>query len=181
MTTLRFPIMLIAIAILAMPLAAQMPASAPANPLSTSAKAAYMQVQGYILRSAEKMPEADYAFAPTPEVRTFGRLIGHVADAQNMFCSLAKGEARPEVRVEKTKTTKAELIEALKASNALCDSAFEGLTNAKAAGMVKMFGSERPLLSVLWMNTSHDNEHYGNIVTYMRLKGLVPASSEPRK
>jgi uncharacterized damage-inducible protein DinB len=173
--------MLIAIAILAVPLAAQMPAGAPANPLSSSAKAAYMQVQGYILQSAEKMPEADYAFAPTPEVRTFGRLIGHVADAQNMFCSLAKGAARPAVQVEKTKTTKAELIEALKASNAVCDSAFEGLTDEKAAGMVKMFRGEMPMLTALWMNTSHDNEHYGNIVTYMRLKGLVPASTAARQ
>jgi uncharacterized damage-inducible protein DinB len=108
-------------------------------------------------------------------------LIGHVADAQFMICAAAKGVPRPEVQVEKTKTTKADLVAALKESDAFCDSVFADLTDAKAAEPVKMFGRERARLTVLNMNTSHSNEHYGNIVTYMRIKGLVPPSSEPRQ
>jgi uncharacterized damage-inducible protein DinB len=137
-------------------------------------------VRNNIARAAEKMPEENYAFKPVPEVRSFGQLVGHVADAQYMICAMAKGVARPEVQVEKTKTTKADLVAALKEANAFCDGAFADLTDVKAAEAVKMFGRERTRLAVLNMNTSHDNEHYGNIVTYMRIKGLVPPSSEPR-
>lgn len=176
MNTLRFT----AISLLMLPLGlAQQPAAT--NPLSSEARGAWEGVRNNVLRAAEKMPEENYAFKPVPEVRSFGQLIGHVADAQLSFCSGAKGVPRPAVQVEKTKTTKADLVAALKDSDALCDGVFTDLTDAKAAEPVKVFGRERARLSVLYMNTGHSNEHYGNIVTYMRIKGLVPPSSEPRQ
>lgn len=175
MKTLQFTA--ISLVMLSLPGLAQQ--AATTNPLSSEARAAWEGVRNNVLRAAEKMPEENYAFKPVPEVRSFGQLIGHVADAQFSICSPAKGMPRPEVQVEKTKTTKADLLAWLKDSDALCDSAFTDLTDAKAVEPVK-FGRERARLTVLNMNTSHSNEHYGNIVTYMRLKGLVPPSSEPR-
>jgi uncharacterized damage-inducible protein DinB len=170
---------LVAISLLLLPLLALAQQGA-ANPLSSDARAAWEGVRNNVTRAAEKMPEESYAFKPVPEVRSFGQLVGHVADAQYMICAAAKGVARPDVQVEKTKTTKADLVAALKESNAFCEGAFADLTDVKAAETVKMFGRERTRLAVLNMNTSHDNEHYGNMVTYMRIKGLVPPSSEPR-
>ena len=126
------------------------------------------------------MPEADYGFQPTPEVRTFGRLVGHVADAQFGMCSSVLGEKPPMSGIEKSKTSKADLVEALKASSEFCDKAYDGLADAQAAEMVKMFGRDRSKLGVLYFNIAHDNEHYGNMVTYMRIKGMVPPSSERR-
>ena len=148
---------------------------------SGAAKAHFGQIKGLIIRSAEKMAEADYAYKPTPDVRSFGQLVGHVADAQYTFCAAVAGEKSPSPGVEKTKTTKADLVAAIKESGAYCDKVYGALTDGNANDNVKFFGGERSKLNVLQFNTMHDYEHYGNMVTYMRLKGLVPPSSEPKK
>ena len=150
------------------------------NPFSTFNKYAYEHVKGILLASAEKVPEADYKFKPTPEVRSFGQIIGHVADAQYLFCSMALGEKNPAPKVEETKTSKADLIAALKAAFVYCDKAYDGMTDASGAEMVQMFGNPTPKLGVLEVNLVHSMEHYGNLVTYMRLKNIVPPTSEPK-
>ncbi len=150
--------------------------STPAGDL----KAMWSSVSNNVVRSAEKMPEENYAFKPAPEVRSFGQILGHVADAQYMICATAKGEKREPAQVEKTKTTKADLTAALKESAAYCDAVYSGLTEAKMAETVKMFGRERTRFGALMMNVNHTMEHYGNLVTYLRMKGQVPPSSERR-
>lgn len=141
---------------------------------------------GYVLAAAQQMPESSYAFKPTPEVRSFGQLIAHVANAHQLICAMALGQQPVEV----APTTKAALIAALEASNALCVKAyamsdaesFKPLNDVAAKAWVATgFGEPRTRLYALMMNAWHDNEHYGNIVTYMRLKGMVPPSSQPRK
>ena len=151
------------------------------NPLSASTKGLYTMAKNNIVRGAEKMPEENFAYKPTPEVRSFGQLIGHVADANYGFCSAVLGEQAPVRGIEKSKTTKPDLVQALKDSFAYCDKAYDGMTDAAAAQKIKFFGQERPKLTVLNFNNMHDYEHYGNMVTYLRLKGIVPPSSEPRR
>lgn len=146
--------------------------------LAGGARAMQTQIKTNVQRSAEKMAEENYAFKPTPEVRSFGELLGHIADAQYLFCSAAMGEKNPAPNIEKTKKTKADLSSALKDAFAYCDKAYTALTDANASEAVKFFGNERTKMNVLSFNTMHTFEHYGNIVTYMRLKGLVPPSSE---
>ncbi|MBI3208816.1 MAG: DinB family protein [Candidatus Solibacter usitatus] len=150
------------------------------NPLSTETKGLYDQIKANVIKAADKMPEENYSFKPTPEVRSFAQLIGHVADAQYLFCSPVKGETRTPPGVEKSKTSKAELTAALKEAFAYCDAAYGAMTDAEIVKTAKFFGRERTKLNILNFNASHNNEHYGNIVTYMRLKGLVPPSSEGR-
>jgi uncharacterized damage-inducible protein DinB len=150
------------------------------NPLSTETKGMYESIRNNITRSADKMPEENFAFKPVPEVRSFAQLIGHIADAQYLFCSAVKGEKNPALGIEKTKSSKADLVSALKEAFAYCDAAYTAMTDQSAMEMVKFFGRERSKLNVLNFNSSHNNEHYGNIVTYMRIKGLVPPSSEGR-
>lgn len=149
--------------------------------LSGGAKALQTQTKRAIIAAAEKMPEAEYGFAPTDGVRTFGKLVGHVADAQYLFCSAASGQTNPALGIEKSKTAKAELVEALKTAFAYCDKALDSLTDANAGEAVKFFGGERTRLNVYSFSAMHNYEHYGNMVTYMRIKGLVPPTSEPRK
>jgi uncharacterized damage-inducible protein DinB len=161
-------------------------AQAPSgNPLRDGARRTYDIVKGYITRAAEKMPEEHYAFKPTPDVRSFGQLIGHIADASYGFCSAVTGEKPPmggfDGSLEKKTTTKADLQKVLASAFAYCDKAYTATTDSTATVMVKGFWGELPKLSVLDFNTAHDFEHYGNIVTYMRLKNIVPPSSEPRK
>ena len=149
-----------------------------ANPFSAFNKAAYARLKGIMLASAEKMPEESYSFKPTDAVRSYGQLVGHLADAQYLFCSMAMGEKNPSPGIEKTKTSKADLIAALKEAEAYCDKAYDTMTDASGAQMVKLFGNDTPKLDVLVVNNMHNMEHYGNMVTYMRMKNIVPPTSE---
>ena len=156
----------------------QGPAAAPANPITASEKGIYSFVSNAVIGAAQKMPEENYGFKPTPEVRSFGQLVGHVADASYMFCSQAVGEANPNKNIEKTKTTKADLVAAVKDAVAYCNNAFDSMTDAKGSEMVKLFNFNLARLTLLSLNTAHTDEHYGNMVTYLRLKGIVPPTSE---
>jgi uncharacterized damage-inducible protein DinB len=149
------------------------------NPTSNAMKMAFGMVRGVITRSADKVPENLYSYKPTDEVRSFGQLVGHVADAQYMFCSIASGEKSPvSESIEKSKTSKADLVQALKDAFSYCDNVYNSMTDAKGTEMVKFFGRDVDKLGMLSFNNMHDYEHYGNMVTYMRLKNIVPPSSE---
>jgi uncharacterized damage-inducible protein DinB len=150
----------------------------PANPITASEKGFYGFVSGAVVGAAQKMPEENYSFKPTPEVRSFGQLVGHVADASYAFCSQATGEAPPVKDIEKTKTSKADLVAALQGGVAYCNKAFDSMTDAKGSEIVKLFNFNIAKLTVLSINTAHTDEHYGNMVTYLRLKGIVPPTSE---
>ena len=154
------------------------PAAPPANPITVSEKGLYSFVSSAVIRAAEKMPEENYSFRPTPEVRSFGQLVGHVADANYMFCSQAAGETNPMKDIEKTKTSKADLVSAIKGAVAYCNKTFDGMTDAKGSEMVKLMNFDFAKLTLLSLNTAHTDEHYGNMVTYLRMKGIVPPTSE---
>jgi hypothetical protein len=147
------------------------------NRLSEEVKAAYQPLKLNILNAAEKMPDSEYGFRPTMEVRTFGQLIAHVAEAQMAICGVAKG-LPPKRGDAAPKTAKAELIAALKASNEFCDGAYNAMTDQDGAEIVKTPFGPKPKLGVLTFNSEHDAESYGTIAVYLRLKGIVPPSSE---
>jgi uncharacterized damage-inducible protein DinB len=147
--------------------------------LSAANRQLYGMAKSNVVKSAENMPEENYSFKPTPEVRSFGQLVGHVSDANYTFCSAVLGEKSPVSGIEKGKTSKADLVAAVKASFEYCDKAYE-LPESDIAQKVTFFGQERPKLTILEFNNMHDMEHYGNMVTYLRLKNLVPPSSAQR-
>ena len=150
------------------------------DPAVASILPLYEATRGWIVAAAEQVPEETYKFQPTPEVRSFGQLIGHLAGAQYLFCSTANGEENPnKTDYEKTVTGKAELVAALKAGFAYCDKAYQ-MSGPKVMEETKLFGMTGSRLWVLNFNTVHNGEHYGNIVTYMRLNKLVPPSSQPQ-
>ncbi|MEJ2215777.1 MAG: DinB family protein [Gemmatimonadota bacterium] len=149
------------------------------NGAVASSKALFEVVKGYLVASAEQMPEEKYGYKPTPEVRSFGQIIGHVANSQYGFCSTALGEKPPVTEDMEKRTTKASLVQGLKDAFAYCEKAY-AMSDAAAAATTKLFGADRSRLFVLVFNVSHDFEHYGNLVTYMRLNGMVPPSSQPR-
>jgi uncharacterized damage-inducible protein DinB len=153
-------------------------ASAPVSGVGTAAQT-WQGNMKWITMAADQMSEADYAYKPISTVRSFGQLIGHVAGSQLMFCAAAMGEApRAEGDIEKTVTTKAGLVAALKESNEYCAKAYK-MTDQQASGMTKLFGQDYTRMYALMLNSTHIAEHYGNIVTYMRMKSMVPPSSQP--
>ena len=142
--------------------------------LKTQAEA----VRSLVLRTAEKVPEDLYGFKPTPDVRSLGAVLGHIADGNNLLCGAADTGKTVADQSNEKKTTRADLIAALKASYAACDKVFAATTDANAATPIDLFGQKQTRLGILAFNNSHMWEHYGNLVTYMRLKNIVPPSSE---
>jgi uncharacterized damage-inducible protein DinB len=157
-----------------------MPALAQSNALASALVTMNAGVARNIVEAAEKMPEADYAFQPAPDqsVRSFGGFVGHLANANFSYCSRVKGEASPNKENFEEVTDKAKLVAGLKASTEYCAAVYKAQTDASLSEMVAMGRSQQPKGQILVQNISHNNEHYGNLVTYMRLKGMVPPSTE---
>jgi hypothetical protein len=162
--------------VLALPAAAQ-----TADPISDAIRQGWNNAKGNLQQSAELMPEPDYGFKPTESVRTFGQILAHVAGANYVFCAAAKGEKTPfsEDHFEKNAKTKADIVKAVNDSVAYCDGAYKALTDRSATESVTrpFGGGTAPRASPLIGNTGHVQEHYGNLVTYFRIKGMVPPSS----
>jgi uncharacterized damage-inducible protein DinB len=149
------------------------------NPVSTDLRNDFKGIKGFFIRAAEKMPEASYSFRPSPDVRTFGQVVAHVADDQYNLCAPAKGETRKAAytAIEDTLSKKAELVTALKEAFAYCDGAYNALTDASAGDQTKSDKGRSKFGTLNW-NLWHTWEHYGNIVVYLRMNGLVPPTSE---
>ena len=153
---------------------------APANPLITVSKGIYAYTNGNILRSADKIPDDMWSYQPTKEVRTVAQMFAHIADGQYEFCGVVAEGNSVQKGIEKSAKTKAEIVAALKDGIAYCNAAYAKLTDADAATMVSFFGMKVTKLAIMDFNIAHNMEHYGNLVTYMRIKGIVPPSSEAR-
>lgn len=156
-------------------------AVAQVNRFAADGKAMLQIVKGNILKSPDKMPGENFTFRASADVRTYAQILAHIADSNFNICAMAKGEKRERSTVEKTVTDREGIVKALQESFTYCEGAWDAMTDTKAAETVKFIGGERTRLAVMNFNTMHDFEHYGNLVTYMRLKGIVPPSSEPRQ
>jgi uncharacterized damage-inducible protein DinB len=162
------------------------PPAGPTEPLSRAIYGMYNAIKRNLTESADKVPEADYPFQPTKDVRNFTQIFAHIANSQFSICAGPKGEANPNKDdFEKTALTKAAVVKALADSFAYCDTVYSTLTDAKAMELIKAGQNQVPRARGLISNIAHDNEHSGNLVTMMRLKGMVPPSTErmqmPRK
>jgi uncharacterized damage-inducible protein DinB len=131
-----------------------------------------------ITKTAEMLDDDMYAYRPAVSVRTAGQLLAHIANSQYFFCSTAAGSENPmSENIEETATTKEAIIAALKASMAYCTQVYTDMTDAQGAEMRSFFGNEMAASALLAFNTAHNYEHYGNLVTYMRINGITPPSS----
>ena len=165
--------------------AQQKPAAPNSNPITSALRDAWDGAKRNFRRSADVMPEAKYSFKPVDSVRSYGAILAHVAGAGYEFCSAAKGEKTPhaEDEFEKNAKSKADIVKALDGSIAYCDEVYKTLDDKKAAEMVggAFGGPQGARAANLIGNTNHFNEHYGNLVTYLRINGLVPPSSAPQR
>ena len=159
---------------------AQTPVVSAQNPYTAAAKVQFDMIKANLAKTAAKVGEENYSFKPTPDVRSLGEILGHVADANFMICSAAAGEKPPQGGFEK-KAAKADIVKGLNDSIAYCDKVIASMDDAKGAVTAQFFTGPTPKLAIINFNVGHCNEHYGNLVTYMRLKGIVPPSSEPSK
>lgn len=166
-----------ALTLLPLPVSAQSTAD---NSFTGAIRDQLEMIKAPIIRTAEKVPEELYVFRPTSDVRSFAQLIGHIADGNHTLCGLAVGMKPGSTNIEATVTTKNGLQKALADSFSFCESIVAKMDDKKGAEVIKTFLGMQPRLMVLAFANSHANEHYGNLVTYMRLKGIVPPTSEPK-
>lgn len=141
------------------------------------ARNVHEMVRGYIMASATGAPEELYAYRPTDEVRSFGELLGHIGNASFMLCSAALGESSPATGNLEEASNKEALVAGLQAAFEYCDRAYTELSPEQLAEEVSLFGMSGDRLWVLIFNAAHNWEHYGNLVTYLRMNGIVPPSS----
>ena len=146
------------------------------NPLIAEAKQMYTSAKTNVLGSAEKMPDENYSYKPTPEVRSFAEVIGHITTSQMGACAAVAGDTSPASAT--AKTSKSEVVAALQQSFAECDKAFDSMNETTAMQMISSRRGQRSKLGMLIGIASHDNEQYGIMTVYLRLKGLVPPASE---
>ncbi|HEX5068574.1 MAG TPA: DinB family protein [Vicinamibacterales bacterium] len=165
------------------PVAAQTRAGV-AQPVSDAVRAQWESAKKNIHDSAVDVAEPVYSYSPVPgTVRTFGQIVAHVAGANYEFCSAARGEKAPKSEdAFDSLATKPAIVKAWDESVAYCDAAFKSLTDKTAVEMIDMpfGGGKGTRMAALLGNVGHLNEHYGNLVTYMRLKGIVPPTSRGR-
>ena len=151
--------------------------------LAGSAKAMHAMIRRDLAEAAENMPADEYAFRPTPQVRSFGQIIGHVVDANFFFCSQAAGEKSAATVDHEQITDKAGLVKALNDSLVYCDRVYAATTDVnfvqplQIANVVGTGSTNTVRGAVLLYNIAHNYEHYGNLAVYMRLKGHVPPST----
>ena len=154
------------------------PQLASAQAVTSSLLGLYQITKDNIVASAQMLEEDMYAFRPTDEVRSMGQLFAHVAGAQYAFCSAAAGESNPMTEnFEQTRTTKASIVEALELGFGYCEGVYARMTDDMGGQSVTFFGGPNTAFGVLAFNSAHNYEHYGNLVTYMRLNGITPPSS----
>jgi hypothetical protein len=147
--------------------------------VAADAQRSYAALKTNILKAADKMPAESYSYRPTPDIRTFARVVNHVTEAQLHSCGAVNGTA-PEslTKVPPETADKATIVAALQASFAECDKTFAGLTDSNLLQTFTVGPSTRARISFAWATVSHDNEQYATLSLYMRLKGLTPPSSE---
>jgi uncharacterized damage-inducible protein DinB len=179
----KYAIATMLIAALVAPLAAlahDKPAAAEeGSPFTRHQQGIYGSVGKIFIESAKKMPEAALTYKPVDSVRTFAEILGHAAASQYFFCSIIRGESRPAPKLDAKTASREELIAAVETAFAYCDEAYADLTDASGAAPVKFMNDEMPKLTLLGVNNMHLMEHYGNLVTYMRMNGIVPPTSDP--
>lgn len=146
----------------------------PEEPMA-SVDIAALYVPNTIITAAKQMPEEFYTFRPTPEVRSFGELMLHIAESNFEMTAIAKGDTAPILEVV---PTKAEVIKTLEASFDYSAKARESMTKEQEETMVKFMGGTQPAGNVLDFSVFHSLQHYGNVIVYMRLKGLIPPSTQ---
>jgi DinB superfamily len=158
--------------------AAQAAPAGPAGPAG-EVQRSYAGQKNNLLKAADKMPADQYQYKPTPEVRTFARVVNHVTEAQARSCGVANGTAQADmVKTPSDTADKDTIIAGLKASFAECDKAFAATTDTNFTEMFTLGPNKRSRAGLMWGTVSHDNEQYSTLAMYLRLKGLVPPSSE---
>ena len=174
------------------PVPAQTPTGPPpANLMDAQLRSQYSVTKSLLTRLADKMPAEAYSFAPTPEMAPFGKRIAHVATSNFAYCANLTGKPNPRAgqNLEETVTTKADAMKTLAESFAMCDEYAKGLTVERLqetyeASATLPDGTRRPIQSsrggLFSHYLGHANEMYGYLSVYLRLKGIVPPSSEPR-
>ena len=153
-----------------------------ANPVVVSAREIYDRQSMYMMQAAEEMPAGKYGYRPTPEQWTYGKIVAHVVEGNNLVCGmLSDAKAAKGAAVTET-SSKEDLAMALKASFDFCDKAMAGLKDAQLGDTIAFFGgAKKPKARALVEIVGDLEDHYSQMASYLRMNGMIPPSAKPRK
>jgi uncharacterized damage-inducible protein DinB len=159
---------------------AAVPASA-AEGFVEELKAQWESSRRQLVAVAEAVPQDKYNYRPTPEVRTFREIIVHVAGENLSWMEIVGGVPQPgeHTRFEHL-TAREDVLQAVTEYFDYGTKVLAGMTDQEAMGTVIQRNRPTPRWVIVVQAIGHSKEHYGNMVTYLRLNGMVPPSSQPR-
>jgi uncharacterized damage-inducible protein DinB len=152
------------------------------NPVVSSAKEIYVRQSAYIAAAVEQMPADKFGYQPTPEQWTFGKIIAHVAQANDHVCAMLTTAPAPDGSVVTEASPKAALTVALKASFDYCANALDTLQDSQLGDPITYFGgAKKPRARALVELTDDLEDHYSQLASYLRMNGMLPPSATPKK
>jgi uncharacterized damage-inducible protein DinB len=168
-------------AVMAAVAASSLFAQTPSPGMAKELVATWERAAGDMIDVAEAMPEERYDFKPTPEMRTFSDQLVHVAGVVQRFIDTAKG-AKGESDHPHQTMTKAEVVGLLKQTFQAGQGMIASLTDAQLVEQVKFpFGDRMVTRYGFWMGPLYPvADHYGQLVVYLRLNGIVPPATARR-
>ncbi len=173
------------LALLALPVASaaqqQQPAPKASSPVASAAQMIFDRYGANLVAAAKEMPAEKYAYKPTPEQMSFGAVVSHVAEANNMFCAHASDLPVPSEKVPEAAAPKDELVSALEKSVSFCHEAIGKIDDSRLGDQVTLFGQRKASrATVLFVQTGDIFDHYSQLAIYLRLNGLLPPTARPR-
>jgi uncharacterized damage-inducible protein DinB len=168
-----------ALLLLAASAAAQTTPRPTNNPVSTALRDILPGRQKNTVAAVEAMPADKFNYKPTADQMTFGHLVVHMAETNNLLCSKAAAVPPPKVEEVKETDSKDKLVAALKASFDFCSDVLAKMDDSKLAETTEGFGGKqvtRAWISLVLAGTWAD--HYAEAAMYMRLNGVLPPTAK---
>jgi hypothetical protein len=152
-----------------------------ANPVSTTVKAMLGRFEKNMVGAAEAMPAEKYGYKPTPDMNSYGHLVMHIAQSNNLFCSKIAGQPAPEVKISDS-DGKDKLVAALKESFAYCTTALANGDDSKLGEPMVLFGNRPASRGAAMVSLAASwTDHYATQAIYLRLNGILPPTAQPKK
>jgi hypothetical protein len=152
------------------------------NPITSLIKQQVMQYGQLQVAGAEAMPADKYSYRSTPETRTFGQLVLHVAQFNNNVCARISGMTAPDIKAVKDTDSKDTLVAAVKGSFDFCATALNGLDDSTLGQSVGKMGPNMMSRGGALVILGEDwFDHYSTMAIYLRVNGILPPSAQPKK
>ncbi len=155
--------------------------AAPAAPVVAAAQSLLERYGHNIVAAAQEMPADKYDYKPTPQQMSFGQIISHVAQSNNILCAHLSDQPAPTEEPAPATAPKEQLIAAAQKSFDYCREAVGKVSESRLGDEVPFFGQRKASRALVLLAVTGDLfDHYSALAIYLRLNGLLPPTAQPR-